>query len=738
MDRYSSRANRIAHTFHPRSVAVVGASPTGLVGRQVGLNLDRLGFRGLVGLVNPRHSEVLGRVCYPSLSDLPFVPDVVVAAVSADRVESVLEDAAAVGAGSVVVFASGFGDAGAAGQERERRLRESAERSGLAVIGPNGQGCINFWDAAPLYMEAVSPYVPGHAALLSQSGSIATALVNSRKGVRWGYVVSSGNEAVVTADELLEFFVANPRVTVICCYIETLRDAPRFFEQCDKAQELGKTIVVLKSGRSEASRRASVAHSGRLTGSDRLVDALFERHGVIRVESMEELLGTAAVMLARPPKGGRVATLTTSGGHAALLLDACEGGRLVHAGFSEQTVRRLRELLPPSLPINNPLDYWSAPDALASCPDLMRAVSEDPGVDVVLTFVTDLSAYPTVYPGKINQPIPVQIESAGAIAATTEKSLVVAVPLGEDLPPGLVEYASRANVALVSGLANAVKGLSNALRPLPAGALPADARAESPGSPSPPSPRQGSHRPSRRQVGQGAQAALSSLAGRTWSGTNALSLVEQIGIPVVKCRLAEDEHQAAAAARDIGFPVVLKSGREDLAHKSERGGVITGLYDGDNVAREARALLEKDLGPLLVQPQLAPDAEMILGLVTEPPLGTFVVFGLGGVWTEVLDDVKILPVGSGRQEIFRGLGTLRASRLLDDGSDKSQARMEAIYFAISQLDAFGRGLGHHVASVDINPLIVTGTAVVAVDAVVVPAGTDASEVRQVARLARGV
>ncbi|HVI86178.1 MAG TPA: CoA-binding protein, partial [bacterium] len=244
-----------------RKVAVAGASSSGR-GLTIVQNFRSLGFTGDVACVNPKYQDILGYPCYPALEDVPFTPDAVVVAVSRERVVNVLEQAARKRARGAVVFAIGFGEADELGRGLETRLRNLAQDAQMAVIGPNCQGLINFFQSTPLYMDAVQPYQPGAVGLIAQSGSVLTALVNNRRGVRWGHVISTGNETVVDAADVLGYYIDNPEITVICAFLEVIRRPKEFFRQCDQAHGAGKPVVICKTGRTAAAQEAVAAHSG--------------------------------------------------------------------------------------------------------------------------------------------------------------------------------------------------------------------------------------------------------------------------------------------------------------------------------------------------------------------------------------------------------------------------------------------------------------------------------------------
>jgi acyl-CoA synthetase (NDP forming) len=676
--------------FEPESVAVVGASPTNPSTRAVIANFATLGFEGRLAGVNPRYSDVVGVPCAPSLAELDFTPDAVVVAVNRDRVVSVVEDAAAVGAQAAVVFGMGFAETGPAGAARQQQLRLIADGAGMAVLGPNCQGLINFSRATPLYMDDVKPYTAGAAGLIAQSGSIATALINNRRGVRWRYAVSSGNEAAVDAADLLSYMVDDEGCRVVCMFVESIRDRDRFFAACDRAAERDLPIVVLKTGKTPASMRAVEAHSGALAVPDRLVDARFERHGVIRVHSLEEMLETAnAVQTSHRPARGAIATLAGSGGQIEVVLDSAEAVGLEHASLTPETTRQIAALLPDFLEAGNPLDYYGVADEETTYPALVRLLAGDPNVDIVMAAI-DQTDDPT---GEGRYQL--RLETALELAGTHDTLFVALEGVGGVTPPERIERAAAAGALLLSGFDTGMRALANLVAY--------------------------SRRLERPRTSSRAASAPRPLPTRdTFSGATALDYLAAHGVPVVPTRRVRGADAAVAAARELGFPVVAKFGGDDVAHKTEAGGVVTGIA-GEQTLRDAVARFEAaGQDEVIVQPQLS-GVELIVGITRHPAFGSFLVVGLGGIWTEILGEVAIVPVGLADGEADRILTSIRGHELLEGARGTAAVDRASLVDVIETLDALAVALDAELASVDINPVIATPGGAFAVDAVIVPA-----------------
>lgn len=689
--------------FDPAGIAVVGASPSNPVARNALLNAAAIGYEGLVGAVNPRYENVLDHPCVPSLTDLDFVPEAVIVSVGRQRVLPVLEEAAEIGVPAAVVFATGFADGNSAdGADSQAALTELAADTGMAIVGPNCQGVINFAAPSALYLDDVRPYEPGAVGLIAQSGSISTALTNNARGVRWRYVASSGNEATVTAGDLLGWMVDDEECRLACLFLETIRDAPHFFAECDRARERELPVVIMKAGRSEAGQRAAQAHSGALAVPERLLDARFERHGVIRVGSLEELLETAVAMqLPVRPRGRNLATITASGGQIELALDGAADLGLNHADLAAETIDEIARILPPELTAENPLDYYGVDDEELAYPRLMGALAADEAVDVVLAMV-DQSTSPT---GDGRYQLPYD-SALGLAARHPDKPIVLIDAIGGGSPAKRVEEALARGVGLLSGVDSAMRAIANVVRHsewLETSREPAtDALPIAP------------------EVREAVQRR-----DHAFSGLPALELLAKAGVPMVETLAVATAAEAAEAAERLGYPVVLKLADERLTHKTEVGGVIAGIDDLESLELGVRGMLAEGHRELLVQRQAEPAVEMLLGVTRHRELGSFVLVGLGGIWAELFDDIVLAPVGLASGEARSMVGRLQGHRILEGARGTAPVDIEGLITAIEGIDRFALALGEELDALDVNPFFVGSEGCLMVDAVVVPRASSA-------------
>lgn len=678
--------------FEPSSIAVVGASPSNPWSLGLVENLSGVRFGGEVAAVNPRYESVAGVPCFPSLKEIPHPVDAVLIGVRAANVPAVVAEAAEAGIGAAVVLSGGFAEAGPEGRRLQDELTRIASEAGIALVGPNCQGTINLVDGNALYLDRIPEPLPvGSTALISQSGTILTALLNNSRGIRFSHAVSSGNEAGLNAGAMMDHLLDDPRVTTIAAFLETIRDVDTFLGACDKAARLGKSIVVLKVGETEAAMAAAAAHTGALAVPHRLVAALMERHGVLLVKTLEEMLEVIAAVSCARGTGRRLAAITFSGGLGELIQDRIDPLDLTLPRLADPTVRTLEELGFHSP--GNPLDAWGALDYQRSYGPALEALVADPSVDALVACVEA----PPIMPTSNREVFEFAVNEVVRVASGTEKQMAVLNTMSGGLDPAVSRRLEALGVIPLSGV-------EQGLRSLAAAAAPASAPVEVGARPA------GEAEPAGPTPGPG------------YSGLRALGQIASSGVPIVETVEASGADEAAAAAERIGFPVVVKTADPEILHKTEAGGVFPNLTTAEQVRRAAAAVAGEGDGPVLVQAQAAGGVELILGLQTHPDLGTFVMVGLGGIWTEILDDVALAPVPLREGDAERMLGRLRFGRLLDGVRGERPVDRAALTGAIEALADWGARFGDGLESVDLNPVFASPDGVSAVDAVVVPAG----------------
>ncbi len=684
--------------FAPSSVAVVGDSPTGGRGATMREHLVRLGFPGPVHPVNPKYETIDGRRCYPSLPAIGEPVDAVLIAVSAKRAVATLRDAAAVGARAAVVIASGFAEADASGRELQAELAGIAEETGIALCGPNCYGVIDFTSRFAGYGGPVPRSLrAGNVAMLLQSGALTHAVLNpsSPRGLGLSHLVTTGNEAVVRLGEYVRRAVDDPATKVIACFIEGLRDPEVFAEAVVAARAAGKPVVVCKTGRSEGSRRAAVAHTGALAGNDSAFDALCDAAGVVRVDDLDQLVETCLLLAADHPVEPPFAFASISGGGSGVMADLAAAEGLELASFTESTAAELRAVLPDFANVGNPLDLTGAvgerPELTTETVRVLDAAAEVGTVAFALNASTaDNDVEIGLYASMLGN----------AALGTGNTPLVGFTMTSGGMAPPVAEVAARAGIPLLMGMRETIAALARVSR--------ARARrrdwtppATPPGAP-----------PARTVLSESESAARIAAAG--------LTLPEQAIVDTVD--------DAVAAASRIGYPVVIKAESPAIPHKTEAGCVAVGPANQE----QARAAAERVLAAAhraapgepvrLLVAELVPDGvDLLVGGIAEPGVGHLLVVGLGGTLAELftLSPQRILaPVHRSEAEELLASGTV--GTLLAGYRGAPAADIEAAAAAITSVSAL-LAANPDIQELDINPLRVLprGQGIRVLDALVV-------------------
>ena len=680
--------------FAPRSVAVVGASRTpGSVGHAITRNLIYGGFTGVVYPINPKAKSIMGCRCTKQVSQIDDEVDLAVLVIPATAVEDVICEAAEHGTKHFVVITAGFKEIGGEGVERERRLGALAREKGLSILGPNCLGVIN--TAAHVQMNATfAREMPaaGNLGLISQSGALCTALLDYAKGIGMGFsrFISFGNKADISELDLLHSLAADPNTNVILMYIEELSAGQAFVEAANRIThgKNPKPILAIKTGRTAQGAAAAASHTGSLAGSDEVYEALMGQAGVLRVDSVEELFEYAEIF-SDPilPRGRRTAVVTNAGGPGIMATDACIRNGLALSSFQEYTVKSLKFQLPATAALKNPVDVIgdAKSDRYRAALD---AVTADEGVDQIVVIVTP-------------QMMTDMTEIANVIG---EARSYCGKPVVACLM-GLADIAEAVGVLKKHGVPTFTFP-EDAMR-----ALKAKVRFAEWGR----APLRDYHRyeVKQQQVEQLFAAELK--AGRTQLvEVRALEALQHYGFPLVPFKLATSAKEAAAAADEVGYPVVMKISGPKILHKTDVGGVRLNLRDPESVRQahdEMIASVRDKLGAdieiwgVLVQKMLAPGKEIILGMTRDQRFGPLLMFGLGGIYTEALRDVsfRLAPIREGVAEQM--VTDIRSHRLLEGVRGEAPSDVAAIADCLMRLSQLVTDLPQ-IKELDINPLIV--------------------------------
>ncbi len=674
--------------FHPRSVAVIGASrdPEKL-GYSVLANLKEGGFTGQLYPVNPKADQILGLTAYPSILDIPAPVDLAVIVIPYPFVPAVLEQCGEKGVPSVVVISAGFREAGREGLERERELIETARKYDLRLIGPNCLGVID--TATPLNATFAAGMPPsGPIAFMSQSGALGTAVLDMALAGRIGFskFVSLGNKADVSEIDLLEAWGDDPDSRVILIYVEGLPDGQRFIRVAREVTR-HKPVVAIKSGVTKSGSRAVSSHTGSLAGSEAAYKAAFRQAGVIRATSMEALFDYARAFAYQPLlRGRRIGIVTNAGGPGILATDALEYAGLEIPRLTPETTAALMDYLPGAASAANPVDVLG--DALADRYEYaIRRVLADPKIDGLIVIVT---------PQAMTE-IEATAHAVGRMAQESDKPI-----LGCFMGEARIEAGIR--VLAQYGVPN---------YPFPERAAAALAamceyrrRREAPLSEPEPCVE---CVPRVRELFDRVRAE-----GRVSIGdAEAWTVLQSYGLAVPKSLLAKSPEEAVRLAEEIGYPVVMKIASPDILHKTDVGGVKLNLRTPEEV-RDAFDLMVYRAGRYVpgariwgcqVQQMVQGGREILLGMSRDPQFGPLVAFGLGGIYVEALKDVSFRIAPFGRQEAEEMIHEIRSYPLLEGVRGEPPADQEALVDALLRVSRLVTDFPE-IVELDINPLMV--------------------------------
>jgi acetate---CoA ligase (ADP-forming) len=693
---------RLSTLFRPRSVALVGATDRSNFSRVAYQNLVAFGFAERTYLVNRRGAQAHGRSTVQSCSAIGEPVDVAYLMVSQAAMLDALSDAAQAGIRNAVVLSSGYAEAGPPGREAQQALAAHARSLGIVLLGPNHLGFANFVDQAPVCSVRVTPRPPGPVALLSHSGASVGAMVKfaDMTGTGLSYMITLGNEAMVTAASVLQYLVEDEHTRAIAIFIETIRDPQVFARAAEQAARAGKPVIALKAGRSELSARTAVAHTGAMVGDDNVISAVFAALGVVRVDSIEDLMVTAGLgaylgPLARPG----IAVVSVSGGACDILADTAAEVGAVLPEFGERTRTALRELLPAFATPQNPLDVTGAATIEpALFRDAITIVSGDPGVGVMAV----VNTMPWVSDGGRWH----GQATANAVGEGIARSGVPVVYVNQTMQP-LSDYTRE--VMAEARIPYVVAGLRHAMVALVKIAGWSQAI--------------GQLRDAREIAAPLPAVSVRGTRRGTWSEVAGRQLLAGAGIPVVPGRLVTSGDDAVAASAELGGSIALKIVSAGIAHKSDVGGVRLGVTaaDAGQVYEELRDLgdrLNATVDGVLATITRTSGLELLVGVVRDPGWGLMLALGVGGVFAEVFKDFALAPLPVSSAQAVRMLGSLRAAPVLAGARGRPAADVPALARVIERVGLLAAELGPDLASLEINPFWVRGSSIEALDVLV--------------------
>ncbi len=687
--------------FHPKSVAIIGASgKPGKVGRMFMARFVETGFRELYP-VNPREKEIMGVKSYPTVMDIPHPVDFAIIMTPTDSALKAVRECAEKQVKTIVITTSGFAEARKEGEQLQQEMVRVARAKGCRIIGPN---CIGIYcPSSKLPFTLGQGMESGSVGLVSHSGFFADYLTKrtTANGINFSKAVSCGNEADLTATDFLEYMGEDPETEMIVAYIEGAKDGRRFFNVCKEVSKK-KPIILWKGGMTEGGARAALSHTGSMTGSLSIWEGLIRQTGIVNVRSFEEVLDTLRAFRLQPlPKGKRVGIISAPGGTAVATTDLCLELGLEVPQFSAPTTERLRNAMPlVGGSIRNPIDL-----SLASAVnpqihgDALKIVAEEEDVDMILLIA--------IAGGKVLRDM--VIHAMAGLKA--RKPLAVTVMAGTDESIGRdFPLLLSSGISIFSDAARAARALSRLWE-----YARFRAHLQAPGY-----TRDGQ---ATTTLHHGVSAIDSALQeGRTvLSEHESKQVLRAYGIPVTKEIEAHDEREFRAALREIGFPLVIKASAPAMTHKTEEDMVYLDIRDEHEAMSafgQIHGKLKADARAVLVQEMIRGSRELMVGLTRDPQFGPCVLFGLGGIFTEIFKDYtfRIAPVG--RREALDMIDDIRARSIM--GAFRGMAAVDVEQLADIIVSVGAIGVNHpEVRELDINPVLLARSNPVAVDALIV-------------------
>ncbi len=688
--------------FEPRSIAIIGASAdlTTISGKPLRY-LKEHGYQGKIYPVNPKYQEIAGCPCYPSIASVPGPVDLALIAVNYRRVLPVLEECAQKGVRFATIFSSGFAEAGEEGRKLQLALAELAAKTGLRLCGPNCQGAVSLHERIAAAFSAsleIKPFTPGAVGFVTQSGALGYSIFNlaQEAGVGFSYVVSTGNEVDLDCLDFMRYMLEDENTRVVFTYLEGMRDGRKFARVAERALELGKPLAVLKVGRSETGSRAASSHTAALTGSDQVYSAFFKQEGIIRVADIEEFIDLALLINSgvRFPQGKRLGIITTSGGAGVLAADAAEECGLQVPPLQEETRRQILSVIPAYGSALNPVDVTAQViNEAEGFWKVLQAVADDPGIDALVVIMTMITGESGVR----------MAQDVAKMSKRTQKPIAVAWTAGDRLMGECFAVLRSAGVTYYKSPVRCVKAVAHLMN---YGAFQSAWRSRSACAP-------------QKIISPGAAPAsvkeILSGAGRVLSERESKKVLAAFGVPVTREETAGTQQEALSLAKKIGYPLALKVDSPDIPHKTEAGAIRLGIKSESELAQAFSEVLAnaRNYAPgaringVLVQEMVPPGGvEVIVGVKSDPQFGPVVVFGLGGIFVEILKDVAMRVAPLTLAQAREMIGEIRGFGLLAGARGRPRADVEALAEVLVKVSEMALALSDELAELDINPLIV--------------------------------
>ncbi|MEP1765120.1 MAG: acetate--CoA ligase family protein [Sulfitobacter sp.] len=673
----------LSRLLRPKTIAVVGGGWSERVVEQC----LQMGFAGEIWPVHPKKSEIAGQKCYPSIDALPAAPDATFIGVNRNATVEIVESLAKRGAGGAVCFASGFREV-ADGSDLQDTLVDIA--GDMPILGPNCYGFINYTAGALLWPDQHGGRaVDTGVAIIAQSSNIAINLTMQSRGLPIAYVLTVGNQAQTSLADMIEAVLDDPKVTAIGLHIEGFQDVGPVEAALAKARSLGKPVVALKVGTSEAAQAMTLSHTASLAGSDTLVSAFFDRMNVARVKSLETMIETLKLLhVLGPSPDNTLGSLSCSGGEASLMSDLAEPLGLDLRALTQTEADKVADTLPDMVTISNPLDYhtftWGDRDSLTQTYGAML----DCGFGLTC-LVLDVPHDDRC----VDNGSELAILAAIDAAKRTSGRLAFVASIADNMTEQMADRLIAQGIAPLMGMQPALEAAAAA---------------------------------AKIGIGQShviapplfIETSPQTDGFETLDEWHSKTVLRDIGLPTPDSELVSGADNAVAAAEKIGFPVVLKAVSAELAHKTELGAVALNLKTAQDV-QDAATRLEALGAPLLVEKMVpAPVAELILGVSRDSQFGLYLTVGAGGIMVELLKDARVLLLPTSKDAIREALLSLKSAPLLTGFRNSDPADLDAVIEATMALANYAMAQGPALEELDINPLIACASGAFAADALI--------------------
>jgi acetate---CoA ligase (ADP-forming) len=691
----------------PRSIAIVGATDRVGPARSVIESLGAIGFTGSIYPVNPKYRTVRNLVCYPSLTDLPEAPDVVVFSVRKPLIPEELRLAVKRGARAAVIYDAGFAELGEEGARQQAEIAGLCREAGMPMCGPNCMGILNPTARATTYKQTVmdTAGLAGNVGIVSQSGSVCIALLSDLRRYGVSLSVSAGNEAVTRTADYIEYLIDDPATKIIATFTETVREPERYVAALDRAAAVGKPVVVLKVGRAERTQRAITSHTGGLAGESRVFSEVLRAHRAIEVSDLDEMSEVLAVCQGeRWPRGRGISVITGSGGLAELILDNATAAGLDLPALSPAERAEAERVIGRITGDGNPFDAWGNGNYAVNLPHAMSVVRNSERIAAIVYCADTGNEGQLGHPGRVLENVNMLIEAAQC--SHKPHYLMSSRPGVMNLRQ--VKALREAGLVQIGGTRQGLGALD----------------------------RVGYYmmeqKPLRRSRANRSRPQLADLLAqvpgrRTINEYDSKRLLSGFGVPVTRETRVVTLAEAASAARELGYPVVLKALSDEIPHKTELGLVAVDLKNNDEVVHAFAQLsgrLERlDPQPkdraFLVQEFVADGIEVFAGISRDPDFGLSLAFGMGGTAIEVTRDfaLRMLPLREGDAEAM--IGETRGAAVLGSLRGRPAADVKSIAACLEALADFAQANAHVLDEVDLNPIKALPEGCIVVDALIV-------------------